>query len=160
MNVIVAVYDDWGIGRNGTQPIALSADRVYFRKTTTGSAIIVGRKTLEDFPGGRPLPKRVNIVLTRDRDFEVPGAVTAHSVEEALEKARDFENVFVIGGARVYGQLLPYCDTAYVTKVHAKPESDVFFPDLDRDPGWTLVSRTETQTENSVDYEFCVYKRL
>lgn len=159
MNAIVAVYDDWGIGKDGTQPIALSADRKYFRETTAGAAVIAGRKTLLDFPGGRPLPKRVNLILTRDMEYTLPGAEIVHSVEEAVVRAKEFDRVFVIGGARVYGQMLEFCDTAYVTKVHAKPESDVFFPNLDEDPAWMLESQTETQEENGITYEFCVYKR-
>ena len=145
MDLIVAVYDDWGIGREGTQPVALSADRKYFRQQTAGAAVIVGRRTLGDFPGGRPLPKRVE---------------TVHSVEEALERAKAFDRTFVIGGARVYGQLLPYCQRAYVTKVHVTPESDVFFPNLDENPAWKLVSQTEPETEESFSYQFCVYERV
>lgn len=159
MDLIVAVYDDWGIGRNGTQPVALSADRRYFRQQTAGAAVIVGRRTMEDFPGGRPLPKRVNLVLTRDSAFSVPGAETVHSVKEALERAKAFPRSFVIGGAGVYAQLLPYCQRAYVTKVHATPESDVFFPNLDEDPAWRLASQTEPETEDGIRYQFCIYER-
>ena len=160
MDLIVAVYDDWGIGREGTQPVALSADRKYFRQQTAGAAVIVGRRTLGDFPGGRPLPKRVNLVLTRDPQFSAPGAETVHSVGEALERAKAFDRTFVIGGARVYGQLLPYCQRAYVTKVHVTPESDVFFPNLDENPAWKLVSQTEPETEEGISYQFCVYERV
>lgn len=160
MDLIVAVYDDWGIGREGTQPVALSADRRYFRQQTAGAAVIVGRRTLADFPGGQPLPKRVNLVLTRDSQFSVPGAETVHSVEEALERAKEFPRTFVIGGARVYAQLLPHCQRAYVTKVHATPGSDVFFPDLDQDPAWRLVSQTEPEYEAGIGYQFCVYERI
>ena len=160
MGLIVAVYDDWGIGRDGTQPVALSADRKYFRQQTAGAAVIVGRRTLGDFPGGKPLPKRVNLVLTRDPEFSVPGAEMVHSVEEALERAKNFPRTFVIGGAGVYGQMLPYCQRAYVTKVHAAPESDVFFPNLDEDPAWRLISHTEPETENDICYQFCVYERV
>lgn len=159
MNAIVAVYDDWGIGRDGTQPITLSADRKFFRAQTAGAAVIAGRKTLLDFPGGRPLPKRVNLILTRDLGFTLPGAEIVHSVEEAVARAKDFERVFVIGGARVYRQMLAFCDTAVVTKIHARPESDVFFPNLDEDPTWELESQTQTQWEDGTAYEFCVYKR-
>ena len=159
MDLIVAVYDDWGIGRAGTQPVALLADRKYFRQQTAGAAVIVGRRTLADFPGGRPLPKRVNLVLTRDPDFSVSGAEAVRSVEEALERAGGFPRTFVIGGARVYAQFLPYCQRAYVTKVHATPESDVFFPNLDEDPAWRLISQTEPEFENGIGYQFCIYER-
>lgn len=159
MDAIVAVYDDWGIGRDGSQPLTLSADRKYFRETTAGAAVIAGRKTLLDFPGGRPLPKRVNLILTHDESFSVPGGEIVHSVEEAVRSAQAFDRAFVIGGARVYRQMLPYCDTVYVTKIHVQPESDVFFPNLDEDPAWSRTRQTQTQWENGVAYEFCVYER-
>ena len=117
MNLIVAVYDDWGIGCCGTQPVAISADRKFFRETTKGAMVIVGRKTLADFPGGKPLPKRVNVVLTRS-NVDMEGVVVCHSPEEAAELAKTAENAFVIGGGSIYRQMLPLCDTAYVTKVH------------------------------------------
>ena len=103
MDAIVAVYDDWGIGCDGDQPIALSADRKFFRATTQGAAVIVGRKTLQAFPGGAPLPKRRNIVLTRG-PVQIPGAEVAHHVEQALEMTAGQERVFVIGGGTIrYG---------------------------------------------------------
>lgn len=159
MYAIVAVYDDWGIGFGGTQPLTLSADRKYFREKTAGAAVIAGRKTLLDFPGGRVLPKRVNLILTHDEDFAVPGGEIVHSVEEAVRRAKEFDRAFVIGGARVYRQMLPYCDKVYVTKIHAQIESDVFFPNLDEDPAWNCTEQTETQWENGVSFEFCVYQR-
>ena len=159
MYAIVAVYDNWGIGFCGTQPLTLSADRKYFREKTAGAAVIAGRKTLLDFPGGRVLPKRVNLILTHDESFSVPGGEIVHSVEEAVQRANEFDRTFVIGGARVYRQMLPYCDKVYVTKIHAQIESDVFFPNLDEDPAWTCTERGETQEENGVSFEFCVYQR-
>ncbi len=158
MDLIVAVYDDWGIGCGGTQPVALSADRVFFRETTRGATVIVGRKTLSDFPGGRPLPKRVNLVLSRSAD-EIEGVTVCRSPEEAAEKARGAERVFVIGGGSVYRQMLPMCDRAYVTKVHACPESDTFFPNLDEDPAWELQEVLQSGVENQVSYEMCLYRR-
>lgn len=156
MNLIVAVYDDWGIGKDGTQPIALSADRKFFRATTKGACVIVGRKTLADFPGGKPLPNRTNLVLTR-QELEILGAEIVHSPEEAAKKAA--EPGFVIGGGSVYAQMLPYCDTAYVTKVHARPESDTFFPDLDSDPVWRMEQTLESGEEQGIKYDICLYRR-
>ena len=159
MDIIVAVYEDWGIGRDGTQPVALSADRKFFRETTKGAMVIVGRKTMADFPGGRPLPNRVNVMLTRGA--EVPAAVTVcHSPEEAAELAKTAERAFVIGGGSVYKQMLPYCEKAYVTKVHACPESDTFFPDLDADPQWVLEEVLQSGQEQGIAYEMCLYKRI
>lgn len=158
MIAIVAVYSDWGIGADGTQPIALSADRKCFREATKGACVIVGKRTMADFPGGRPLPKRVNLVLTRSQT-PIEGAIIVHSPEEAVERAREYEKVMVIGGATVYRELLPCCDTALVTKVGACPASDVFFPNLDESEDWICTDPGEPQEENGIPYRFCVYKR-
>ena len=159
MELIVAVYDDWGIGKDGTQPVALSADRKFFRETTRGATVIVGRKTLADFPGGRPLPNRINVVLTR-QDIQIPDVVLCHSPEEAAELTKDHPRVMVIGGGSVYKQMLGLCDTAYVTKVHACPDSDTFFPNLEEDPDWVLSEVLQTGEENGIGYEICLYRRF
>ena len=159
MDVIVAVYDDWGIGRNGTQPIALSADRKFFRQTTRGAMVMVGRRTVEDFPGKQPLPGRQNVVLSR-REAEIPGFTLCRSPEEAVALAENAERAFVIGGGSVYRQLLPYCQNAYVTKIHTKPESDTFFPNLDDAPEWKLESILQSGEENGILYEMCFYQRV
>ena len=159
MELIVAVYDDWGIGKDGTQPVALSADRKFFRETTKGAMVIVGRKTLADFPGGRPLPNRVNVVMTR-QDTEIADVLICHSPEEAVELAKTAQRAMVIGGGSIYKQMLPYCDTAYITKVHAAPESDTFFPNLDEDSGWKLCEILQSGEENGISYEMCLYKRI
>lgn len=159
MELIVAVYDDWGIGKDGTQPITLSADRKFFRETTKGAMVIVGRKTLADFPGGKPLPNRVNVVLTR-QDLAQDGVVICHSPEEAVKLANDVPRAMVIGGGSIYKQMLPYCDTAYVTKVHTAPDSDTFFPNLDQDPQWKLAEILQDGEENGIAYQMCLYKRI
>ena len=159
MELIVAVYDDWGIGRDGTQPVALSADRKFFRETTRGAMVIVGRKTLSDFPGGKPLPNRVNVVLTRG-NVDVEGVTVCHSPEEAAEIAKTAQRAMVIGGGSIYRQMLPMCDTAYVTKVHATPESDTYFANLDADPQWELQEVLQSGEENGIGYEMCLYKRV
>ena len=158
MELIVAVYDDWGIGANGTQPVALSADRKFFRETTRGAMVIVGRKTLADFPGGKPLPGRVNVVLTRG-NAELEGVVVCHSPEEAAQQAAKAERAFVIGGGSIYRQMLKFCDRSYVTKVHAKPQSDTFFPNLDEDPAWQQTAVLQSGEENGIGYEMCLYER-
>ena len=159
MELIVAVYDDWGIGKNGTQPIALSADRRFFRETTRGAMVIVGRRTIEDFPGQKPLPGRVNVALTRS-NTEIPGFTVCHSPEEAAALAKTAERAMVIGGGSIYQQMLPQCDTAYVTKVHCTPESDTYFPNLEQDPAWTLVQVLQSGEENGISFEMCLYKRI
>ena len=158
MELIVAVYDDWGIGKDGTQPIALSADRKFFRETTKGACVIVGRKTLADFPGGRPLPNRVNVVISRG-DSTMEGTHLCHSPEEAAEFTKQFPRVMVIGGGSIYRQMLPMCQRAYVTKVHCTPPSDTFFPNLDADPAWKLTQILQSGEENGIAYEMLLYKR-
>ena len=158
MNLIVAVYEDWGIGRDGTQPVALSADRKFFRETTRGAMVIVGRRTIEDFPGKKPLPGRVNVALTRSAE-EIPGFTVCHSPEEAMELAKSAESCFVIGGGSIYQQMLPFCDTAYITKVHANPGSDTFFPNLDEDENWYPAQTLQSGEENGLAYEKLLYKK-
>ena len=158
MNLIVAVYEDWGIGRDGTQPVALSADRKFFRETTKGAMVIVGRRTIEDFPGQKPLPGRVNVALTRS-DAEIPGFTVCHSPEAAMELAKSAEKCFVIGGGSIYQQMLPYCDVAYITRVHANPGSDTFFPNLEEDANWYLAETLQSDEENGIAYEMLLYKR-
>ena len=158
MELIVAVYDDWGIGCCGTQPIALSADRKFFREMTRGCMVIVGRRTIADFPGQKPLPGRVNVALTRS-NMEIPGFAVVHSPEEAVELAKTADRAMVIGGGSIYRQLLPYCDTAYVTKVHVTPESDTVFPNLDEDPAWEMAEILRSGEENGIAYDMCLYRR-
>lgn len=159
MKLIVAVYADWGIGKDGTQLVALSADRKFFRETTRGATVIVGRRTTEDFPGQKPLPGRKNIVLSRSGK-EIPGFVLCDSPENAVKMTENDEMVFVIGGGSIYRQLLPYCDTAYITKLSAQPQSDTFFPDLDADPAWKLAQIELEGEENGVNYQMCRYERV
>ena len=158
MELIVAVYDDWGIGKDGTQPVALSADRKFFRETTRGCMVIAGRRTIEDFPGKKPLPGRVNVALTRS-GAEIPGFTVCASAEEAAELAQTAQRAMVIGGGTVYRQMLPVCDRAYVTKVRCTPESDTFFPNLDEDPDWELAEILQSGEENGIAYEMCLYTR-
>ena len=158
LEAIVAVYADWGIGQNGTQPVVLRADRRRFRELTTGAAVLVGRRTLADFPGGRPLPGRVNLVLTH-RHLLIEGAEVVHSTEEALEAAARQERCFVIGGASVYRALLPWVGRVYVTRLDACPPSDAYFPRLDEDPAFICTDPGEEQEENGVRYRFQVWER-
>ena len=159
MELIVAVYDDWGIGKDGTQPVALNADRKFFRQTTTGAMVIVGRKTLADFPSGKPLPNRVNVVLTRG-NVDTEGVIVCHSPKEAVELAKTADRAMVIGGGSIYRQMLPMCDTAYITKVHTTIECDTYFPNLDEDPQWKLEEVLLSGEEDGIGYEMCLYKRI
>lgn len=158
MNLIVAVYDDWGIGCGGTQPVALSADRKFFRQTTKGAMVIVGRRTIDDFPGKQPLPGRVNVMLSRG-ETGLPGFTLCRTPEEAVALAQTAERAFVIGGGSVYRQMLPFCERAYVTKVHTTVPCDTFFPNLDEAPQWKLQETLQSGEENGVEYEMCLYER-
>lgn len=159
MNTIVAVYSDWGIGSGGTQPIVLAADRRHFAQLTRGAAVIVGRKTLEDFPGGGPLGGRENIVISR-ADIRIDGALVVHSPEEAVRAAAKYDNVFVLGGASIFIQMLPHTDRIFVTKIDLAPHSDSFFPNLDRNVDWRCTDGGEALEEDGVGYRFCVYERV
>ena len=159
LDAIVAVYADWGIGAKGTQPVVIKADRRRFRELTEGAAVIVGRKTMADFPGGKPLKNRANIVLTR-QNLLIEDAETADSVGAALKLAASHSRVFVIGGESVYKALLPHIGRIYATKIDLAPHSDVFFPNLDEDPVWRVAEAEEEAEENGVRYRFLTYERV
>lgn len=158
MEAIVAVYSDWGIGSDGTQPVVLKADRAHFRQVSAGAAVIVGRRTLEDFPGGKPLKGRHNIVVTR-QDIQIEGAQVVHSTEEAIEAAAEHPRCLVIGGASVYRQFFPYLDCVHITKIDLAPPSDSFFPDLDSLPDWECSEQGEWLEEDGLRYCFSTYRR-
>jgi len=156
MNAIVAVYSDWGIGCCGTQPIVIPEDRAHFRNVTGSGTVIVGRKTLADFPGGRPLKNRRNIVITT-QNIKIEDAEIARSPENAAEIADN--DAFVIGGGSVYHAMLGYCHRVYVTKIEAAPESDTFFPNLDKLPDWVCTDQGEAREHDGITYRFMVYER-
>lgn len=158
MDAIVAVYSDWGIGDGGTQPVVLRADRVHFRQMTDGAAVIVGRKTISDFPGGRPLKNRYNIVVTR-QDIRIEGAQVVHSTGEALAAAAEHPRCLVIGGASIYMQFFPHLSRVFITKIDLAPHSDSFFPNLDADPAWICTETGPWQEEDGLRYCFCTYER-
>lgn len=161
MNTIAAVDRNWAIGRDGKLLVSIPADMAFFRRMTTGKTVIMGRRTLESFPGGKPLKGRKNIVLTRDPDYAAEGAVVVHSPEEALAAVSGCgpDDVFVIGGGTVYRAMLPYVDTAYITRIDYAYDADCSFPDLDADPEWELAEEGEEQTYFNLVYEFDVYRR-
>ncbi|MBQ1452310.1 MAG: dihydrofolate reductase, partial [Clostridia bacterium] len=147
-----------GIGKDNDLLFHIPEDMKYFRKKTSGSTVVMGRKTLESFPNGEPLPNRTNVVLTRSRDYEKEGVTVVHNFEE-LEALNLEEPVFVIGGASVYKSLLPKCKRAYITKVDAVKSADTYFPDLDENPDWELKSESETFTFEGVNYKFTTYEK-
>lgn len=160
MNAIVVVDQNWAIGCNGDLLFSLPTDMKRFRSLTIGGTVILGRKTLDTFPGGRPLPKRRNIVITRNVDFDREGCEIAGSLQAALELAADTEDgkLWVIGGGSVYAALLSRCKRVYLTKVDAVAEgADTFFPNLDKLPGWKVEATSEPVEENGVTYRFVDY---
>lgn len=161
MNLIVAVDENWAIGNKNKLLVSIPSDMKFFRETTTGKVVLMGRKTLESFPGGQPLKNRVNIVLTRDENYKVKGAVIVHSVEEALEELKkyDTEDVYCIGGESVYRAFLPYCDIAHVTYIENSYEADTYFPNLDEDEDWYIAADADEQTYFDLTYTFRMYKR-
>lgn len=161
MNLIVNVDKNWAIGLGSKLLVRIPQDMKYFRSMTTGQVVVMGRKTLESFPESKPLPNRVNIVLTRDQGYQAPGAVVVHSMEELKEELEKYsgEEIFVIGGGQIYRELLPLCDKAYVTKVDRAFDADVYFPDLDQDPQWKMTKVSEEQTYFDLEYVFAVYER-
>lgn len=165
LSAIVAVCDDWGIGSNGGMIVENRADMRHFVRCTKGHTVIMGRKTLDSFPGGRPLADRRNIVLTRDASFARAGVEVVHSVEDALDVIAPNEQAWVIGGAEVYRQFLPCCAYAVVTKNHCVRCADTFFPNLDEDDAWTIASTDDGheiqpgEGDEGVVYEFVTYTR-
>ncbi len=164
MKAIAAVDSGWSIGRGGKLLVSIPADKEHFKAKTMGKAVIMGRKTFESLPGKKPLRGRYNIVLTRDPDYRADGAVIAHSPAEAAEAAASAgyadEDTVVIGGGEIYRLMLPYTDTAYITKIEYVYDADTTFPDLDKDPEWELAAAGEEQTYFDLVYEFDVYRRV
>lgn len=160
MNAIVVVDQNWAIGRGKRLLFSLPTDMRRFRALTLEGTVILGRKTLDSFPGGRPLPRRRNIVITRDLAFAREGAETASSPEEALALAAGTpeDRLWVIGGGSIYRALLPRCKRVYLTKVDAAADgADTFFPNLDQLDGWALEAAGDSIMENSVAYRFLDY---
>lgn len=161
MNLIVAVDENWAIGKDNKLLVSIPSDMKFFRETTTGKVVVMGRKTLESFPNGLPLKNRTNIVLTRNRDYQVKDAIVVHSVPELLVKLDKYssEDVYVIGGDSVYQELLPYCDVAHVTKINHVYAADSWFPNLDETGEWEITGESEEQTYFYLEYMFVRYEK-
>jgi len=161
MNIIAAVDNNWAIGYQNSLLVRIPRDQKQFREMTEGKVIVIGRKTLETFPQRQPLKNRVNIILSRDRQYQVKDAVVIHSIEKLLEELKQYNDreIYVAGGASVYEQLLPYCDTAYITKIDYSYQADAHFPRLDRSSDWVLTQKSEEQTYFDLTYYFQKYER-
>lgn len=160
MHCIVAADQHWAIGRNNELLVRIPEDMKNFRRLTEKNVIVMGRKTLESFPGKKPLPNRVNIVLTRQKDYHVSDAVVVHDMEELREELKKYhtDRVYVIGGESIYREMLPYCADAYVTRLEYSYEADTWMPNLDKEQGWKLKEKGEEQTCFDLIYYFTVYE--
>ncbi len=159
ISIIVAVSDDWGIGMNNELLWHIPEDLKRFKKLTMGKTIIMGKRTWESLPR-RPLPGRKNIVLTDIPDECIDGSVTAYTIEDALSKCVQDEEIFIIGGGMVYRQFMPIADRLYITHVHKKAPADVWFPKIDRRK-WKIIEKEEciSEDENRIPYTYVVYAR-
>ncbi len=162
MNLIVAVDKNWGIGKNNKLLVSIPSDMKFFRQETMGKVVVMGRKTLESFPNGLPLQKRTNIVLTTDCSYSVKGAIIVHDIKELMEELKKYEDdqIYVIGGGKVYEQLLPYCNLAHVTKIDFAFEADTHFPNLDKMEDWEITGQSEEQTYFDLEFSFVKYERV
>lgn len=161
MRLIVAVDKNWGIGKNNDLLVSIPSDKKFFRQETTGKVVVMGRKTLESFPGGLPLKNRTNVVLTRNAGYRAKDTVIVHDIPELLEELKKYPSdaVYVVGGGTVYEELLPHCDEAYVTKIDFAYEADTYFPNLDQMPEWEMVEESEEQTYFDLEFTFTRYER-
>lgn len=161
MNLIASADLDWGLGYKNELLYHVRADMVRFRKMTTGNVVVMGRNTFLSLPHQKPLPNRVNIVLSTDRSFAPDGVTIVRGTDELADVLRAYDDgrVFVIGGGGVYRALLPLCDRAYITRFYTKREADTFLPDLDADAGWRLAGRSTLHEQDGLYYTFDLYER-
>ncbi len=161
MNLIAAVDKNWAIGLKNKLLVSIPSDMKYFRETTIGKVVVMGRRTLESFPNGKPLSDRTNIVLSRSPDYVVKGAVVVHDLDELHEELAKYpsEDIYVIGGESIYRLLLPECDTAHITKIDYSFEADAFFPNLDEMPEWHITADSDEQTYFNLEYYFYLYEK-
>ena len=161
MNMIVAADKNWGIGKDGQLLTHLSGDLKYFKERTIGKAVVMGRKTLESLPGGKPLPGRTNIVLTANPDYRKEGCVIVHSMDELRKKCLEFpdDDVMIIGGATLYNELMEECESLFITKIYEEFEADAFIKNADELPGYKVAWQSEMHEEHGIRYQFFEYKR-
>lgn len=161
MKAIVNVDNNWAIGLGDSLINHIPADMKFFKEKTTGNVVVMGRSTFMTFPGPKALPNRVNIVLTTDKGWSAPDVIVCHSTDELFAQLEryDTNTVYVIGGSSVYEQLLPFCDTAYVTKVDTAKPADKFFPNLDSNTDWEIICEGEEQEHKEVKFRFVTYKK-
>lgn len=159
ITAIAAVSENWGIGKDNDLLFNIPEDKKFFRRTTLGNTVIMGRKTLQSLPNGKPFKDRRNIILSRDKNFTCEGAEVCGNIEEALKLIKDTEKVFIAGGGEIYRDMLPYCDKVIITKVNGKPDADVFFPNLDEDPEWVLMNTSDVHEFDGLIFRYCIYEK-
>lgn len=162
MILIANVDKNWAIGKDNRLLTRIPEDMKFFKSTTMGGVVVMGRKTFESFPGKKVLDGRVNVILTRDPSYAVKDALIVHSEEELLEalKAYTDREIFVIGGESIYRLLEPKCDTAYITKMDYAFDADAHFPSLDELEGWEMTEIDEEMTSFDIIYHHTVYRRI
>lgn len=162
MNLIAAVDKNWGIGYKNKLLVSIPDDMKFFRQTTTGKVVVMGRKTLESFPNGQPLKNRVNIVLTGDKNYQVKDAVIVHDMDELHAELTKYDSndIYVIGGESIYRQLVDECDVAHITKIDYAYEADAHFPNLDEKSEWKITEDSEEQTYFDLEYYFLKYEKV
>lgn len=160
MNAIVAVDNHWAIGYKGALLVRIPMDQKFFRDTTMGKVVVLGRKTLETFPNGLPLKGRTNIVLSKNQDLKIKDAVVVHSKEELLQELKKYnsEDIFIIGGSSVYDMLIPYCNLVHVTKIDYTYQADSYFPNLDEDSNWMITGESDENTYFDLEFTFYRYE--
>lgn len=161
MNLIVAVDKNWAIGKNGNLLVHIPEDMKFFKEKTLNNVVIMGRKTLESFPGQKPLKDRINIVITNDKAYKKDGVLVVHSIRDAITEANKYnKEIFVIGGASIYRQMLHFCDTAYITKIDIfSTEADAFFPNIDKFENWKMEESSSIKEYKGLKYQFTIYKK-
>ncbi|MFH1509604.1 MAG: dihydrofolate reductase [Candidatus Nealsonbacteria bacterium] len=151
ISIIVAIGNNLVIGKDNKLPWDLPADMDHFQQKTLGKPMIMGQKTFESI--GRPLPQRTNLILTLDENFSQEGCIIAHSIDEALDKLKDFEEIMIIGGVSIYKQFLPIADRMYLTLIDGEFEGDAFFPEFDWDD-WNEIERIENKPDSKNPYKY------
>ena len=161
MKLIASADKNWAIGKDNQLLVRIPSDMKFFRETTTGKVVVMGRKTLESFPNGLPLKNRTNIVLTGNPHYKVKDAIVVHTKEQLLDELKQYESkdIYVIGGESIYRMLLDQCDTAYVTKIDYIYEADTYVPNLDELPEWEITKESEEQTYFDLEYRFLTYQK-
>ncbi|MEE1027445.1 MAG: dihydrofolate reductase [Agathobacter sp.] len=162
MNLIAAVDKNWAIGKNNELLVRIPADQKFFRETTTGKVVVMGRKTLESFPNGTPLKNRTNIVLTHDKNYDGKGAIVVNSLDQLHEELKKYpsEDIFIIGGQKIYEQLVDECNVAHITKIEYEYDADAYFPNLDEKEEWVITGDSEEQTYFDLEYFFYRYEKV